>query len=101
MQSGRVPDPDCIRKSIRILRACGPDRPVERICQEVLAGLRLNGNELAPVFGLHRGLEMLRVNPLGSVDDQLRIGRDHDTPSCEEPVPDCTLITRSGTEAGP
>lgn len=47
---------------------------IERVHQEVVAGLRLDGDEPAPVVVLHRGPQPLGVNPLRPVDDGSRVG---------------------------
>lgn len=94
MQGGRMTDPDGIRSSVRVLRPCGANRPIEWIREEVFAGLRFDGHELAPVIRLQSGLEPFGVDAFGPVDDQFRIGRDYETPSCEPTIRDCTLSAR-------
>jgi hypothetical protein len=47
-----VTDPDGVRQAIPVPRPGGPDRIVQRVRQKVVAGLRLDGHEPAPVVGL-------------------------------------------------
>ena len=51
-QGGRMTDPDGMRSSVRVLRPCGANRPIECIREEVFAGFRFDRHELAPVIRL-------------------------------------------------
>jgi hypothetical protein len=67
-------DADGVRHAIRVLRRGRLHRLVERIPQEILAGLRLDGDESIQVVGLQHGPQLLGVVPLGTLDDRFRVG---------------------------
>ena len=65
-----MPDPDGVRQAGRVLRPGRLHRLVERIRQEILAGFRFDRDELIQVLRLQHGLQLLGVDPLGTLDDR-------------------------------
>ena len=85
-------DPDGVRQAARVLRPGRLNRLVERIPQEILAGLRLDGDEPIQVAGLQHSLQLLGVNPLGTLDDRFRVGDTMSAPFLRSICPDyCRL----------
>jgi hypothetical protein len=49
-------------------------RFIERIPQEILAGFPLDRDEAIQVVGFQHGLQLLGLEPLGSLDDRFGVG---------------------------
>lgn len=58
----------------RVLRPGRLHRFVEGISQEILAGFRFDRDEPIQVLGLQHGLQLIGVDPLGTLDDRFRVG---------------------------
>ena len=64
MKGRAVPDPDDVRQAGRVLRPGGLHRLIERVPQEILPGLGLDGNEPICVLGFQHGLQLIGVDAL-------------------------------------
>src|SRR5439155_25269625 len=62
-------DPDDVRQAGRVLRPGGLRRLIERVPQEILPGLGLDGNE--PIC--QHGLQLIGVDALGTLDNRSRV----------------------------
>jgi hypothetical protein len=67
-------DPDGVRQARRVLRPGRLHGLVKRIPQETLAGFWFDGDESIRVLSFQDGLQLLGVEPLGTLDDRFRVG---------------------------
>jgi hypothetical protein len=61
VEGGPVPDPEGVGQARRVLGSGQAHRLVEGVAQEVVTGLRLDGDEAVQVLGLKEGLQALGI----------------------------------------
>lgn len=73
MNGRTVADSNCVGDTFRIRASGRVDRCAQCAAKEVVAGLRLNGDELTGVRRLEGGLQAIRVDRLAPTGDITRL----------------------------